>query len=444
MKLKTRSLVRLALIASATSIISHCSPQIKDLEYPSEPIASESVEKPALVEAEAEREIESVSLITSRDENLFKLEPWVDEPEVKKWIHYYEGAGKAGLVRYIKRGEKYRPMIEAILLDKGLPLDIYYLALIESGFVNSARSRASAVGMWQFMKGTGKRYGLRVNSYVDERRDPIRSTVAAANYISDLHRVFQSWFLAFAAYSSGEGRVLNAVMNKGTRNYWKLIRAKGLPPETRDYVPKLLAAAWVARSIEGKELNGDQIYIPSLQGVKVASGVKLNDIADIGGISLQSIKKHNPHLLRGVIPPGSGTYTLWLPKELVSSPLELRIVRLKSQGFDGDGVPDGAYRVRSGDSLYSIAKAHNTSVKTLMELNQMRNSRLIAGRLIYLPVKQSQNKIAVQSDINRYKVQKGDTLHGIARKHKTSVKSIKNINKLAQNKIFPGQMIKIP
>ena len=422
-----------------------CSQHVKDLEYDAQEV--EPVEhldgELAFVDSEAQRELESISKITSREESLIKLEPWIEEPEVKKWIKYYEGSGRKGLIRYIKRGEKYRPMIEAVLIDKGLPLDIYYIALIESGFVNSARSKASAVGMWQFMKGTGKRYGLRVNSYVDERRDPIRSAVAAASYFSDLHRVFQSWFLAFAAYSSGEGRVLNAIMRKGTRDYWKLIRAKGLPRETRDYVPKFLAAAWVARSIEEAELKDHDEFMPTLQGVKVAAGVRLFDIASSSGVSQKIIKTYNPHLIKGVIPPGKSSYSLWLPKEKVSPALELALVKLRSRHLPSGRLPDGAYRIQNGDSLYSIARRYKTNVKTLMDLNQLKRTRLIAGQIIYLP-QRNKKETAKQKRQGGYKVVRGDTLAAIARRHNTSVKSIKSLNNLARSRIYPGQVINLP
>ena len=333
---------------------------------------------------EAKKEVESVKGKVNRDDRFFDLNPWIDNPEVVRWIKYYQGRGRYGLLNALKRGEKLRPMIEAVFLDKNLPVDFYYLGLIESSYINHARSHAGAVGIWQFMMATGKGYGLRVNRYVDERRDPIRATVAAASYLSDLHRVFQSWFLTLSAYSSGEGRVLRAIMKKETRDFWSLAEQKALPKETRNYVPKFIAAIYVARQIESNELADWKVdFIPPLQGIKVSSGVRLDEIAQVANIPLKVIKQYNPHFLRGVIPPGTSSYQLWIPKTLVNQHLELAMVKLKPL------KEAASYRVKKGDSLYRIARKFGTNIKALKSSNKIVRSRIYEGQLLKIPAKRT-------------------------------------------------------
>ena len=165
--------------------------------------------------------------------------------EVERWIDFFTVKDRERFQRFLERGEKYKPQIMAALREQGVPPEIYYQAMIESGFATSATSRAKAVGIWQFMRETGRRYGLRVDSYVDERRDPLRSTVAAALYMKDLYNVFHSWYLAVAAYNAGEGRIMNTIMRSKTRDFWEMARRKVLPNETMNYIPKFIAATMI-------------------------------------------------------------------------------------------------------------------------------------------------------------------------------------------------------
>ena len=167
---------------------------------------------------------------------------------VEYWIDYFTGRGRKNFVRYLERSELFIPYIQPILKQNGMPEDLVYLAMIESGFNNHARSQAKAVGPWQFISATGKRYGLMVNWWVDERRDTYKSTVAAVEYLKDLHGMFQSWELAAAAYNAGETKIARAVRRFGTKDFWVITRHRFLRPETRDYVPKIMAAAIVAKN----------------------------------------------------------------------------------------------------------------------------------------------------------------------------------------------------
>lgn len=177
------------------------------------------------------------------------LKKYQSHKDVKKWVYYFTQKNSRNFITTLERGFPYQEAIAKILCQYDLPPDLYYLALIESGFNPTIKSSANAVGFWQFMAGTGKRFGLNIDSHVDERRDPIRATEAAAKYLSSLHKVFNSWPLALAAYNAGENRVMNAIINYNTRDFWKLSEYSALPRETRQYVPKILAAIIVASKL---------------------------------------------------------------------------------------------------------------------------------------------------------------------------------------------------
>ena len=173
--------------------------------------------------------------------------PLDDHPDVDKWIHYFTGRGRDYMQIYLERSSRYLPIMKAVLKEQGLPMNLVYVALIESGFSAKALSRANAVGYWQFIYGTGKRYGLKIDGFVDERRDFVLATKAASQYFKDLYSLFGSWHLALAAYNSGEYRVNRAVLRHYNRDFWYLSSKKALPRETRNYIPKLIAAIRISQ-----------------------------------------------------------------------------------------------------------------------------------------------------------------------------------------------------
>ena len=170
--------------------------------------------------------------------------------EVKRWIHYFTGKGRGHFLRYAERAGRYAPVMAKILEDAGLPKDLIFLAMAESGFRNTARSWAAAVGPWQFMPYTGRKFGLKINWYLDERRDPIKASIAASKYLSRLYDIFGNWELAAAGYNAGEGKMMRAIKRYKTENFWEIIKGRYLKPETKNYVPKIMALA-----IIGKILN---------------------------------------------------------------------------------------------------------------------------------------------------------------------------------------------
>ncbi len=316
---------------------------------------------------------------------------------VQYWIKYFSERKHDMTTRYLERGEPLRPYIEAILKEYDIPAELYYLAMIESGFVTHARSRAKAVGIWQFVKGTGKNYGLIVNNDVDERRNWIKATEAAALYLRDLNNVFGSWYLALAAYNTGEFRIVRSIMRGKTRDFWALAEQGFLHQETMDYVPKFLAANIVGRNYKrlGFELNiePEEQWAP-WDKVSVPSGARLSDLAQASGVPLDVLKRWNRDLLKGITPNGkSGNVDIYVPKTEVAKFDEAKeqIAKLKhfkggsaKQRFAsrGGGAGHGYdfYVVKRGDNIAVISKRIGISSRTLMKINGLRRGRIQPGQ----------------------------------------------------------------
>ncbi len=366
--------------------------------------------------------------------------------EVERWIEYFTVRVRERMQRFLERGARYQTMISAVLKEQSIPTEIFYQAMIESGFSAHATSSASAVGIWQFMKGTGKRYGLRVDAYADERRDPMRATIAASLYMKDLYNVFQSWYLAMAAYNSGEGRILGAIMRSKTRDFWQMVKMRALPAETMAYIPKFLAATIIGH--DPQKYGFDDLrpeMMPTLVAVNVPSPVRLADIAQVSGVPLESLKEYNPHLLRGVTPPGVGSYRIWVPKDqaddaaIWSVKLEAsRIKGLKQITSVNENAQPKTHRVVPGDTLQHIAGMYGITVAQLKKLNNIQSNRLTAGQRLTLWSAEPQ-----AFSFKRYKVQRGDNLNTIAHRFGVSIDELKKINRLKRTKIYVGQVLKV-
>lgn len=366
---------------------------------------------------------------------------------VKWWLRYFAVRSKDRFQRFLDRGERYRDVVEETLRKHGLPPELYYLAMIESGYSNNARSPMAAVGAWQFMPGTGRQYGLDLNSHVDERRDPIRATEAASRYLTDLFNVFNSWYLALAAYNAGEGRVLGAIMKGNSRDFWELARLKKLPKETRHYVPKFMAAAIIGRNPErfGFRTPKAEAY-PDVQAVELPAPLRLSDVASRAGIPLAKLKHVNQHLFRGVTPPGQRTYDLWIPTESVAavqavqgSFAELRVRGLAAQTSAGTVASNRNYhRVRRGEALSTIAQRYRISISELQRINGLSGSRIFAGTRLRIAADGYQRR---QGSL--HEVRRGETLSSIARKYDTSVSHIRNLNGMNSNRILIGQRLRV-
>ena len=234
--------------------------------------------------------------------------------QVRAYLVYFSTERHAVISNYLARSTRYLPLIKSVFEEYGLPEDLAYLAMIESGFNNKATSPAAACGMWQFIKGTGLRYGLNIDSYVDERRDPEKATRAAAKYLLDLYKQFGSWYLAAASYNCGEGRVQRELDQSNHKNFWELSANMCLPTETKNYVPQMIAATIIAKNPEKFGFKNVPYQPPvKMDKVQVNEPTSLRAAAFAVNMQADDIQILNPELLRGVTPPDSSNYTLNLP-----------------------------------------------------------------------------------------------------------------------------------
>ena len=366
-------------------------------------------------------------------------------PFVKKWEDYFTDRGRKHMETYLNRLPRYEAMMRQILKEEGVPEELIYVALIESGFNSKAYSRASAVGYWQFIRGTGKYYGLKQNWLVDERRDPIYSTRAAAQYFKALYQAFGSWHLAMSSYNAGEHRVLRAIMGNISREFWDLHQKKQLPRETRDYVPKFIAAAKIASNPQKYGFVHVANQEPfSFEVVRMNKGVSLSAFAKNLGVSASEIKRLNPIFRTDLAPVYKGNFVdLRVPVGRGGE--EGLLAAKKSISTQKYYASTDYHKVRRGDNLSVIARRHRTSVSKLKRLNGLTNrSVLYPGMRIKLPGGKSSSRRTAKSyskNAKTYKVRRGDSLWIIAKKFGVSVRSLKRMNNLHSSKLRVGQVL---
>ncbi len=372
--------------------------------------------------------------------------PLVLTADVKRLLNYFTTSrrGIATIRASLGRGSAYRPMIERILEEEGVPRELYYLAMAESGYRPKARSSQRATGMWQFISSRGKQYGLRQDRYVDLRYDAETATRAAARHLKDLHIEFKDWYLAMAAYNSGPNRVKSAIRRTGSRDYWTLIKRRALPRETRNYVPIILAMTLVGQNLSLFEL-GEIDYAPPLEYDTVRTGGETSFalIADATGYSVDAIKDLNQGLLRSATPPY--TYDLRLPKgstarfeqEIALVPADKRLNWRR-------------YEVRPGETLAAVATRYKVKPETLLELNSLPpESPIQGGQRLTVP---TTTRLAIygyyggaggllEPGTGRYRIASGDTLGGIARRFRTTVANLQQWNGLPNTRIRAGRYL---
>jgi membrane-bound lytic murein transglycosylase D len=416
---------------------------------------------------------------------------------VNKSISYLQDEPDGHVKRWLRRVQTYGPMIDHILAEEDVPSDLKYLAMAESGLNPQARSWAGAVGMWQFMASTGRRYGLSVNAWVDERRDPEKATRAAARHLRDLYEEFDDWHLAMAAFNCGAGCVRRALRRTdgSDPSYWDAYDY--LPRETRGYVPMFIAAAHI---MQNPEAYGFEPVAPSsafsYDYVAVHGNMlSLNTLAELAGTDPSVLRSLNPELRRGRIPPSKDRYPLRIP--LGTYP---RFVWNYADLPDHQKQPATTYTVRSGDTLSEIAQRFGTSTDVLQRLNGMSNTIIRQGEQLVVPVHEydgaltteasedkpvrvqygtsppvrpldpikpspsPQTSETAESESDRpsiastastgggqssdevssvYEVQRGDTLGGIAQRFGVSIQQLRAWNDLNGNRIHPGQRLRI-
>lgn len=301
---------------------------------------------------------------------------------IDKFIRYFQNAGRSKFELYLTRSGKYSEMMRGILANYGLPEDLIYLALIESGFSPKAYSVARAAGPWQFIVGTGRRYGLRIDWWADERRDYEKSTHAAASYLKDLYGMFDSWPLATAAYNAGEGKIQRAVVRYRSEDYVELIRHRYLKQETKDYVPKMIAALTIAKEPEKFGFEGVKYEDPlQFDKANVPGGTDLQTMGRIIGVPYESLREWNPELRRFCTPPNRESYEIRLPKGY-GKIAEEQIAEIREDA----GITFLLHTVKKGETLASLANRYHTTVPILQELNGMKTPKMKRSARLVIPV----------------------------------------------------------
>ncbi|MCS7155579.1 MAG: LysM peptidoglycan-binding domain-containing protein [Bacteroidota bacterium] len=376
--------------------------------------------------------------------------------QVKQHIAYLLRTASRHLEHWLVRMQTYFPMIERIFAEEGVPDELKYLALIESGLNVHARSRAGAVGMWQFIRSTGFLYGLQVDHWVDERRDPEKATRAAARHLRDLYATFGDWHLAIAAYNSGVGNVQRAIQRGGVRNFWAI--QPFLPRETRNYVPAYIAAAILCSQPEAFGLRASERG-PAFQydWVQVEAPLPLTILAECAGTDLETLRWLNPELLRGRVPPGRLNYALRIPSGRASA-FQQAYAQLPESLKQAMLV----HVVQRGETIGRLARQYGVTIRAIREANGLeQTSRLSPGQRLLIPASSSESPFrlaswevspattasapesAPESQVRHHTVRRGETLSAIARRYGVSIAQLRQWNGLASNRLRVGQRLLI-
>ncbi|WP_026842920.1 lytic transglycosylase domain-containing protein [Citrifermentans bremense] len=383
--------------------------------------------------------------------------PLTFNTKVDYFVRYFQGPARPVFAKWLSRSERYIPMMKTVLKKEGLPEDLVYLAMIESGFMTHAVSVASAVGPWQFMPATGKRYALRIDPWVDERRDPLKATVAAALYLKELYALFNNdWYLAAAGYNAGENKILRAINMYNTRDFWEISKGSYLARETKDYVPKLLAAAIIAKE-PAKHGFADVAYLPPIEFdvVKIPSRTDLEVVAKACGVSVQTIRELNPALRRGSTPPDYPGYQLKVPRGAAAS-FEAEYAKVPESERYTEKVKHVRYRAKKKDTLVSIARRFKTTPQAIAELNDLgrKKAAKLHGKVLTVPVlvaaqgeqtstpALAEAKAEAKEFHKYYTVKKGDTLASLAKRFNVTARVLSAWNNLKTRvALKPGKRI---
>lgn len=372
----------------------------------------------------------------------------------------------------------YMPIFEETFNKYKLPDELKYVAIIESALNPTAVSRAGAKGMWQFMMQTAKSYGLEINSYVDERLDPFKSSDAAARYLQDSYRLFGDWNLAISSYNCGPGNVNKAIRRSGSRDFWAVYDY--LPRETRGYVPAFVGAMYAIKYSKEYGLQASGVQMPAqVDTFEIHKNLHLQQVADMIGIPMAELKNLNPQYIKDIIPGNNKTYILRLPFNYSSAFIENEdsiytykaaellnpqtLVKaqssegsqassaVRSSGGGNSGGSRISYKVKKGDSLGKIASRYGVTITQLKNWNHLRSNTIKVGQRLYIYKKGSSGYSSTSSKTSSgsssnyvtYTVRSGDTLSKIASRYGTTVSKIQKANGIG-SKIRAGQKLKIP
>ena len=372
--------------------------------------------------------------------------------KVEYFLYYFQTSGKQSFSRWLSHSSRYIPMMKEILKREGMPEDLVYVAMIESGFQMHARSWANAVGPWQFISGTGRHYALRIDQWIDERKDPVKATTAAALYLKELYGLFKGdWYLATAGYNAGENKILRAISMYNTNDFWELSRGSYLKRETKEYVPKLLAAAIIAKDPARYGFT-DIAYLTPIEydTVTIPSRTNLDLVAKLCGSTYESIKELNPDLRHWCTPPNYPDYLLKIPKGSKQL-FEAEYAKVPEDQRFTERVLYSRYQARKKDTIRGVARRFGTSPAILAELNSLNAKSRIAGKTLLVPVKQTVDfshegrtaKSAAKGSFAKYyTIKRGDTLSSLSKRFNVSTKLLSAWNNLKVKVVLkPGRRI---
>lgn len=378
--------------------------------------------------------------------------PLETNEHVERWIEFFTtGAGRTRFQIYMERSGAYEEMIRQRLRDAEMPEDLLYLAMIESGMNPNAYSRAHAVGLWQFIKGTGRRYDLKIGYWLDERRDPFKATDAAVAHLGDLYEEFGSWYLAAAAYNAGSGRVSRGIKKTGSSDFWDLADARVLRRETRNYVPKLIAATMIAKNLEQYGFT-DVTPAPPLEFdvVEVPDATSFDVLAEAAGTTEDEIRRLNPQYPRRVTPP-EGAAEVRVPKGQSAT-----FVTAYALVPPSERVTWLEHVVTRGQTLSHIASRYGVSVTAIRATNNNVNpKRLQIGQKLIIPRSgRATTRLASSAPApapatlaadgsKTVTVRRGDSLWTIARAHGVSTRDLMTMNNLKSSTIHPGDRLTV-
>lgn len=374
--------------------------------------------------------------------------PVVYNKQVEMYLKLFQGKQRKQFGRWLARSGRYKAIMTKELFDAGLPMDLMYLSMIESGYYELAYSRSRAVGLWQFMRGTGRQYNLKINNYVDERRDPIKSTKAAVAYLSDLYKEFGDWHLAVAAYNGGPGKVRSGLRRHKVDNFWDLASKKHLRLETKRYVPKLIAALLIAKNPDKYGFHNIRYESPlAYDTITVGPGMSLDAIALVSNSTKKQIKVLNHELRKGKTPTNIARYEVKIPVSRggIARKNMSRLHSIATTGYK-------THIIRKGETLTQICKRYDVNKTTILKVNNLRSNNLVAGsnlRIPYstityrlLPEGSSDAMAAYKDSLVLHRIKKGDTISSISNRYKVPAEMIVAWNGLKNaHSIRAGQQL---
>lgn len=384
--------------------------------------------------------------------------PMVVNDAVIKWMRYFTGRGRSWYGKWLARSGKYWPMMYEKLDAAGAPRDLVFLSMIESGYATHAYSKAAAVGLWQFIGNTGRAYKLRVDWWVDDRRDPEQATDAAIGYLTDLHKQYGHWYLAWAAYNAGPTRVNRGIRNHNTRDFWTMVQKGSFRAETDNYVPKMLAAAIIGKHPERYGFGDIVRHEPIVhETVSVPANVGIDVLANCAGVSVDEFRNLNPQLRRWALPPSPSRQMVHVPVKM-SKKFLATLAKVPAD----QRITHRRHKVQKGESLGTIATKYGVSAQAIQSTNQIQNpNRISVGHELVIPMKGSQvpptalastagstkrTKRTKQPRAKKttHKVRSGETLSQIASKYQVKTADLMRWNGLrSANRIRSGQTLKV-